>query len=437
MATLNIDTTQATANVKNLDSALEGTQETLKDVNKESDNLSDSLKNTGKAAESMTDGIGAADKMLGALTEASGKLGGIAGTAISKTIPALRSGLKGATLSFKTLGKAIAATGIGLLIEGVALVVTHFKEAQMWVQNFAASSKNSLPGVTKLVNGIKNGVEKIASWLRELGQKIMGSKLAQKLGLDKFAQKLATIRSAAKEATEATRAQIDAMERLEKTSAKSGGTKRTQVDALGTVNNALTSRSADAASSVAAKKEVKRIEAVNDAYKRQKNILEMIDDAFKRMNEDAKNLSETQKANADALVTSIASVAGAVATMVEKNSAAYKALMTVQIIATTAAGAMSAFTAADNITMVQKWASFAAILAAGAAQLTSLYTNKLETKTVTAVSPTLAAPMTGAQSAVATAQITSTKSEQQVYITDKQLQDNNASNVRLRQNTVH
>ena len=441
MAQLNIDTTQATANVKQLDSSLQGMKSTLNDVDKGTDKLGDSLKETGKAAESMTGGIDAADKMLEALGAAGGKVGGLAGEAISKTIPALRSGLKGATLSFKTLGKAIAATGIGLLVEGIALVVTHFKEARIWVTNFANATKTSLPGVSKLIDGIRRGIEKVAGWLREIGGKIMGSKFAQALGLDKFAAKLASLKTAAKEATDATRDQIAAMEKLDTTAATKGSTSptRNSADPIGAVEGGvLAQRSAMAASAVSStKQQLEQIESVTEAYKKQESLLERLDALFLRMNADAVKLSETQKANASAIMTSIATISGSIAGAVEQNSAAYKALMTVQVIATTAAGAMTAFTAGDNLTMVQKWASFAAILAAGAAQLVALYQNKLETKTVSAVAPTLAAPMTGGQQAATIAQITSTTNDSQVYITDRQLQDNDAQNVKLKNSTVY
>jgi hypothetical protein len=441
MAQLNIDTTQATANVKQLDSSLQGMKSTLNDVDKGTDKLGDSLKETGKAAESMTGGIDAADKMLEALGAAGGKVGGLAGEAISKTIPALRSGLKGATLSFRTLGKAIAATGIGLLVEGIALVVTHFKEARIWVTNFANATKTSLPGVSKLIDGIRRGIEKVAGWLREIGGKIMGSKFAQALGLDKFAAKLASLKTAAKEATDATRDQIAAMEKLDTTAATKGSSAptRNSADPIGAVEGGvLAQRSAMAASAVSStKQQVEQVETVTEAYKKQKSILDMIDEAFQKMNADAVRLSATQKANASAIMTSIATISGSIAGAVEQNSAAYKALMTVQVIATTAMGAMTAFTAVDNVTMVQKWASFAAILAAGAAQLVALYQNKLETKTVSAVAPTLAAPMTGGQQAATIAQITSTTNDSQVYITDRQLQDNDAQNVKLKNSTVY
>lgn len=441
MAQLNIDTTQATANVKQLDSSLQGMKSTLNDVDKGTDKLGDSLKETGKAAESMTGGIDAADKMLEALGAAGGKVGGLAGEAISKTIPALRSGLKGATLSFRTLGKAIAATGIGLLVEGIALVVTHFKEARIWVTNFANATKTSLPGVSKLIDGIRRGIERVAGWLREIGGKIMGSKFAQALGLDKFAAKLASLKTAAKEATDATRDQIAAMEKLDTTAATKGSSapSRNSADPIGAVEGGvLAQRSAMAASAVSStKQQLEQVETVTEAYKKQKSILDMIDEAFQKMNADAVRLSATQKANASAIMTSIATISGSIAGAVEQNSAAYKALMTVQVIATTAMGAMTAFTAVDNVTMVQKWASFAAILAAGAAQLVALYQNKLETKTVSAVAPTLAAPMTGGQQAATIAQITSTTNDSQVYITDRQLQDNDAQNVKLKNSTVY
>lgn len=440
MAQLNIDTTQATANVKQLDSSLQGMKSTLNDVDKGTDKLGDSLKETGKAAESMTGGIDAADKMLEALGAAGGKVGGLAGEAISKTIPALRTGLKGATLSFRTLGKAIAATGIGLLVEGIALVVTHFKEARIWVNNFANATKTSLPGVSKLIDGIRRGIERVAGWLREIGGKIMGSKFAQALGLDKFAAKLASLKTAAQEATKATRDQIAAMEKLDtKASSKGKAVTRNSADAIGAVEgNALAQRSAMAASAVSStKQQLEQIESVTEAYKKQESLLERLDALFLRMNADAVKLSETQKANASAIMTSIATISGSIAGAVEQNSAAYKALMTVQVIATTAMGAMTAFTAVDNVTMVQKWASFAAILAAGAAQLVALYQNKLETKTVSAVTPSLSAPMSGGQQAATVAQITSTTNDSQVYITDRQLQDNDAQNVKLKNSTVY
>lgn len=441
MAQLNIDTTQATANVKQLDSSLQGMKSTLNDVDKGTDKLGDSLKETGKAAESMTGGIDAADKMLEALGAAGGKVGGLAGEAISKTIPALRSGLKGATLSFRTLGKAIAATGIGLLVEGIALVVTHFKEARIWVTNFANATKTSLPGVSKLIDGIRRGIEKVAGWLREIGGKIMGSKFAQALGLDKFAAKLASLKTAAKEATDATRDQIAAMEKLDTTAATKGSTAptRNSAEPIGAVEGGvLAQRSAMAASAVSStKQQAEQIETVTEAYERQASILEMIENAFKKMNAEGLKLSQTQKANALAITTSIASISGSIAGTLEQNSEAYKALMTIQVIATTAAGAMTAFTAGDNLTMVQKWASFAAILAAGAAQLIALQQNKLETKTVSAVTPSLSAPMSGGQQAATVAQITSTTNDSQVYITDRQLQDNDAQNVKLKNSTVY
>ena len=136
-------------------------------------------------------------------------------------------------------------------------------------------------------------------------------------------------------------------------------------------------------------------------------------------------------------VSGIGTIAGAFASMVEENSAAYKALMTLQIVANTASGAMTAFTALDNPTMTQKWISYGAITATGVAQLASLYSGKIEkgsgSTSTAAVVPALSAPVPS--QTIAAAQMANEKGSQ-VYITEQQLNTQRADNVQLKKNTV-
>lgn len=440
MATLKIDTSQATANVQQLNAALEKTEKTATDVNKQGDALGDTFENVGKAAENMSGGINAADQVLDALGQTAGNTNTIAGQAIKTVIPQLKAGLNGASLSFRTLGKAIAATGVGLLVQAVSYLIANFKTVTTWVKNFGKAAQSSMPGVAKVINNVANAFSNIRNRIREIITNFGSTAFGRWLGLDKAAEKFQAIKDAADQATAATKAQMEALEEVDAKSGgkASGGVTRNTADPLGTVDGGLLAqRSAMAASAVSAtKQQAEEIETVTAAYEKQESILEMIENAFQRMNSEGIKLSATQKANAISIMNSVASVSGSIAGAVEESSAAYKALMTVQVIATTAVGAMTAFTAMDNLTMVQKWASFGAILAAGAAQLVALYSNKIESAgpaTQKAVAPTLSAPApTGS---VAAAQIANADG-QQVYITEQQLKDNSANQVQLKQNTV-
>lgn len=443
MATIQIDTSQANANVQKLNSTLDSTKKQMSDVNDEGKDLGKTFDNVGKAANDMNGGINAADQVLDALGKTVGNTNSIAGDAIKSVIPQLKAGLKGTALSFRTLGKAIAATGIGLLIEGIALLITNFKTVITWVKNFGKAAETSMPGVAKVINNVANAFSNIRDRIRELITNFGNTKFGKWLGLDKAAAKFKAIKDAAEQATAATKAQMNALQEADTkaadTKAASRGTTRNQADAIGAVSgNVIQQRSAVAASGVSTtKKTIDDVKVLTDEYKKQSKVLAFLKKLIKEEGDEAAEAAKKQREAAQSTITSIASVAGSIAGMVEENSAAYKALMTVQVIATTAAGAMTAFTAPDNVTMIQKWASFAAVLAAGAAQLSALYSNKLSTSTVTAVTPALAAPMTGAQTAVTTAQITSTQqSKSQVYITEKQLDDQRADNVQLKKNTV-
>lgn len=438
MATIQIDTSQANANVQKLNSTLDSTKKQMSDVNDEGKDLGKTFDNVGKAANDMNGGINAADQVLDALGKTVGNTNSIAGDAIKSVIPQLKAGLRGTALSFRTLGKAIAATGIGLIIQGIALLITNFKTVTTWVKNFGKAAETSMPGVAKVINKVANAFSNIRDRIRELITNFGNTKFGKWLGLDRAAAKFKAIKDAAEQATAATKAQMNALQEAD-TKAASRGTTRNQADAIGAVSgNVIQQRSAVAASGVSTtKKTIDDVKVLTDEYKKQSKVLAFLKKLIKEEGDEAAEAAKKQREAAQSTITSIASVAGSIAGMVEENSAAYKALMTVQVIATTAAGAMTAFTAPDNVTMIQKWASFAAVLAAGAAQLSALYSNKLSTSTVTAVTPALAAPMTGAQTAVTTAQITSTQqSKSQVYITEKQLDDQRADNVQLKKNTV-
>lgn len=438
MATIQIDTSQANANVQKLNSTLDSTKKQMSDVNDEGKDLGKTFDNVGKAANDMNGGINAADQVLDALGKTVGNTNSIAGDAIKSVIPQLKAGLRGTALSFRTLGKAIAATGIGLIIQGIALLITNFKTVTTWVKNFGKAAETSMPGVAKVINKVANAFSNIRDRIRELITNFGNTKFGKWLGLDRAAAKFKAIKDAAEQATAATKAQMNALQEAD-TKAASRGTTRNQADAIGAVSgNVIQQRSAVAASGVSTtKKTIDDVKVLTDEYKKQSKVLAFLKKLIQEEGDEAAEAAKKQREAAQSTITSIASVAGSIAGMVEENSAAYKALMTVQVIATTAAGAMTAFTAPDNVTMIQKWASFAAVLAAGAAQLSALYSNKLSTSTVTAVTPALAAPMTGAQTAVTTAQITSTQqSKSQVYITEKQLDDQRADNVQLKKNTV-
>lgn len=448
MARIEIDTSKATRDVEALGKQLDTTNKSARELEDSSDDLGKALDNAGKSAENLSEGINVTDSVLNALAGTTGKMGGLAGEAIRKTIPALKNGLRSTTLSFRTLGKAIAATGIGLIVEGVALLIANFKEITMWVKNFAKTSQQALPGVSRLITNISEAFAKIKNRIREIAENFGNSKFGKMLGLDKAVSKFKEIRDAASEATAMTKAQLEAMDEL---NTKVGGGRvsrekedkgptRKEVDPLEQVsaasNSLIAQKSADAAT-IATKQQTDATAGLVTAQKEQAKWLQIIQKLLKQEGDEAALASQKLKDNTMALTNSIASVSGSLATMVEKNGAAYKALMTTQIISTTLAGAMTAFTATDNVTMLQKWAQFAAILATGAAQLKALYADSLSTQTVTAVTPTLSGPMSGAQTAVTTAQITATQqSKEQVYITDKQLQDNRQNEVQLKKNTV-
>ena len=440
MAELKIDTTQAQSNLRAVDTDLKSTKKELDAAAASSDSLGKSFENTGKAAETMNGGLNAADEVLKAVGDSAGKVGGFAGDAVKQTLPMLQKALKGTTLSFKALGTAIAATGLGLLVQAVSYLITNFQEVTTWVGNFKTALGNSMPTLTRFIDKVMNFTQNISNWFKNLAARFAGTRFAKWLGLDKIAERFNTIRDAARQATEATNATADAVSKVGGGSGGKGTPKvtRNQADPIEQIStsNALTNASNAAARVSTNKQTIDDVKVLTEESKKYAGWLKIIKDLLKEEGDEAEKAGEKMKNSAQSLTTSIASISGSLAGMVEENSAAYKALMTVQVIATTAAGSMTAFTATDNISMAAKWASFAAILAAGAAQLKALYSNKLETKTVTAVTPTLAAPMTGMQQAAAIAQVTSTNSTSQVFITEQQLVDADVDQVNLKKNTV-
>ena len=445
MATLKIDTSQATANVQQLNNVLEDTEKTVSDVNKEGGNLGDTFNNVGKAAENMSGGINAADKVLDALGKSAGNANSLAGQAIKSVIPQLKAGLKGATLSFRSLGKAIAATGVGLLVQGLALLIANFKTVTTWVKNFGKAAQTSMPGVAKVINNVANAFGNIRNRIREIVANFGNTAFGRWLGLDKAAEKFKAIKDAADQATAATKAQMEALEEVDTKTGGKGGTKQTrktydQVADVSSSNyaNAVyggASMVKGGKSAVAQRTEEQKMlnKAVADAIKQQKVQYEF----DKKQHELWGKLTDEQRNYYANQVSGIGAIAGAMASMVEENSVAYKALMTLQIVANTAAGAMTAFTALDNPTMAQKWISYGAIITAGVAQLASLYSGKIDKSTTpsatAAVAPTLSAPTPSAT--LATAQMANAQG-QQVYITERQLIDDRDNQVRLKQNTV-
>lgn len=440
MAELKIDTSQAQSALRAVNTTLETTKKEAEGAAQATTDLGKSFDNTGKAAETMNSGLDAANEILDAVSTAAGKAGGLAGEAIQKTLPLLQKGLKGTTISFKALGGAIAATGIGLLVQAVSYLIANFKEVTTWLGNFRNALSNSMPALTKFIDKILNFTKSISNWFKNLASRFANTKFAKWLGLDKIANKFNTIRDAARQATAETKKMADTASGITTSGRGKAKSTRTEVEQIGQVSdstaNALANASNAAARVSTNKKTIDDVKFLNEESKKYAGWLKTIKKLLKEEGDEAEKAGEKMRNSAQSMTSSIASLAGSLAGMVEENSAAYKALMTVQVIATTAAGAMTAFTAADNVTMAAKWASFAAILATGAAQLKALYSNKLETKTVTAVAPTLATPMSGVQQAITTAQITSTKSSSQVFITEQQLIDADAQQVQLKKNTV-
>lgn len=447
MATLKIDTSQATANVQQLNAALGKTEKAVSDVNSEGADLGKTFENVGKAAEDMNGGLNAADQVLDALGNSAGNANSIAGQAIKSVIPQLKAGLKGASLSFRTLGKAIAATGVGLLVQGLAMLVANFKTVTTWVRNFGKAAQSSMPGVAKVINSVANSFANIRNRIREIVTNFGNTAFGRWLGLDKAAAKFQAIKDAADQATAATRAQMEALEEVDTKTGGGGrgkGVTRNSADPLGSISagsaSALDKLNGGArvtGGKTATQRQTEEQKMLNAAYK------DAIDLSIKRRTEEEKTNDLINKQIDDERrliamqMNGIGTIAGAFASMVEENSAAYKALMTVQIIANTAAGAMTAFSAADNLTMAQKWISYAAIIASGVAQLHNLYNNKIEGETTpssaSAVAPTLSAPVPSAT--LASAQMANANG-QQVYLTERQLIDERKGNVRLKQNTV-
>lgn len=444
MATIQIDTSQANANVQKLNSTLDSTKKQMADVNKEGSDLGDTFDNVGKAANDMNGGINAADQVLDALGKTAGNTNNIAGQAIKSVIPQLKAGLKGASLSFRTLGKAIAATGIGLLIQGLALLITNFKEVSLWVKNFGKAAQTSMPGVAKVIENVANAFSKIRNRIREIVSNFGNTKFGKWLGLDKAVAKFHDIKDAADAATAATRAQMAALEEVDKKAGGKGGTETArkeydQVERVSSSNwaNAVYGGTTNVKGKTATQRRTEEQKmlnaAVQQAIKQQAVQYENDQKQLKlwgQMTDEQRNLVAAQ-------VSGIGTIAGAFASMVEENSAAYKALMTLQIVANTASGAMTAFTALDNPTMTQKWISYGAIITAGIAQLASLYSGKIEkgsgSTSTAAVVPTLSAPIPS--QTVAAAQMANEK-DIQVYITDQQLNTQRADEVQLKKITV-
>lgn len=136
-----------------------------------------------------------------------------------------------------------------------------------------------------------------------------------------------------------------------------------------------------------------------------------------------------------AVTSGIQDVTAAFMANMDSDSKAYKALATIQIIANTLAGAMATFVAPDNITMAQKIASYAGVIATGVGSIVSLNSGKLNSKAHATV-PQLSAGLPTSQTAINTANTANAVEDSQVYITEKQLNDNDKKQAKIKEKTT-
>ena len=158
-----VDTKTGKVNVENLNKDLKNTVDKTEKIGKESkktgDSMSSGFANAGSA-------IGAVNPALGGMI---GKLGGLTST------------LTKVTGGFRSMGMAIAATGLGLLVLTIAALAAAFKGSEEGQNKFA-----KIMAVIGVVTG------NLMDLLADLGEKIIWVFENPKKALDNFGNALKT-----------------------------------------------------------------------------------------------------------------------------------------------------------------------------------------------------------------------------------------------------
>jgi len=444
MAEIKVDASKAVQNLKELNSQLDRTEKNIEDVNSSSVDMGQAFATMTHNTDDMTKGMDAANAILSNMGVNMGGVGK-AMAAVKGIVPALNTGLKGTEGGFKGVAKAIAATGIGALVVAVGLLASNWEKVTHWVKAFRTNIQDTMPGLARMIDFVGNAVNSIKDFFQQVADKIGNSRVGKWLGLDKIGEKVRNIKVAVKAANEETRAWADATEQSSDKMAKSldkvdDSLKRVLVD-WDKVDAASKKRREDAKKRRGEDFSVAAINPDDFADTLNMELDSMSDFATERINLDnavaqnwIENEEKKQKAsqNTTSVVSALSATLSAMMAGLDSDSRAYKALATIQIVANTLSGAMAVFSAPDNVTMAQKLASYATVIATGAGSIVSLNSGKL-----TSVSaPQLSTGLPTAQTAINTANTASNVADSQVYITEKQLSENSAKQVKIKQKTT-
>lgn len=445
MAKINVDAKEAVANVKELNKELDNTQREMQDVNDASIDMGQAFANMTNNTDDMTKGMDAADKVLSAMGV---NLGGVkkAMEAVKGVVPALRTGLKGVEGGFKGVAKAIVATGIGALVVSIALLASNWEKVTHWVKEFRKNINDTLPGLAKTIDFVSNAINSIVDWVKKIGENLGQSKIGKWLGLDKFAEKMRNIKVAVKAANDSTREWANETEKSVEKVGKAAEKAEEKLQRVLIDWDKVTSNSKKRKEAAAARRgedfKIGDIDLNALADTLDAELEAMSDFATEQMNLDnkvAENFIANEKRKQDAseqtnaVVGGLSSVLAATMATMDSNSKTYKTLATIQIIASTLAGAMSVFAAPDNITMAQKIASYAGVIATGAGSIASLNANKLTSQ---ASVPQLSSGLPTSMAAANAANAANAIGDSQVYITERQLNDNAKKQAKIKEQTT-
>ncbi len=143
---------------ENLSSKAGKFKNNLKDIGDSTENLHSSISDYSGAFET------AFDKMLDGVESIDGPIGEVGGT-VKNMIPVIKSVNSTAVSGLKGVKKAIAATGIGLIVVAVSTLVTHWQDltkvvgiSQEKISEFKEKALNTLKNIVSVTFGVGNAI---------------------------------------------------------------------------------------------------------------------------------------------------------------------------------------------------------------------------------------------------------------------------------------
>lgn len=197
LETVNIDVKTNTSEVKNLDAAIEELKKSLKELDalkkengeltdaetKSYKQLEDQLKNLEQQQKEASKGIGESTNLLKGLSPVVGdadKLLGKFGTSMGDLASKGTKSFSSIGTSFSALGKAFMSNPIGLVITGIALVVSKLVEAFKKNDDAMTSLQKAftvfspiLEGINFLFDKLAEGIAFVVGGIADLGKAIL------------------------------------------------------------------------------------------------------------------------------------------------------------------------------------------------------------------------------------------------------------------------